>query len=166
MKKFVRIQADIAETFDKKFQEIKDNEPPENKIISANEFLAMNEKYSNRAPAQNDEGGDKKLDYIRRLIKEYVTIVKTQVQDYVRKQVKSELVFFASDNIDKAMESQVKCTLMDKSGRYLHGVVKDTWVRLSAGKLRGKVVFVSEEKGEIEVDANDILDLVLEEKKG
>lgn len=65
------------------------------------------------------------------------------------------------EKIDKALESKQKCTLIDKMGKYFHGVVQDSWVRFSGGKLRGKVVFLSEEKGEIQVDANDILDVLI-----
>ena len=65
------------------------------------------------------------------------------------------------DKIDKAIESKQKCTLIDKMGLYLHGTLIDSWVRFSGGKLRGKVKFASEEKGEVEVDANDILDIIL-----
>jgi hypothetical protein len=64
------------------------------------------------------------------------------------------------DKIDKAVETQAKCTLIDKMGRHLHGTVVESWVRLSGGKLRGKVKFRSEEKGEVDVDANDVLDVV------
>lgn len=70
-------------------------------------------------------------------------------------------MFSVVEKIDKALESKVKCTLIDKAGKYFHGTMDDSWVRLSGGKLRGKVRFLSEEKGEIEVDANDILDIVL-----
>lgn len=70
-------------------------------------------------------------------------------------------MFSIVEKIDKALESKIKSTLIDKSGRYFHGTVEDSWVRISGGKLRGKVRFLSEEKGEVEVDANDILDLVL-----
>ncbi len=65
------------------------------------------------------------------------------------------------EKIDKALETKDKVTLIDKMGKYFHGTVKDSWVRLSADRMRGKVVFVSEEKGEMELDANDILDVVL-----
>ncbi|MFM8312658.1 MAG: hypothetical protein ACKOA8_00060 [Deltaproteobacteria bacterium] len=65
------------------------------------------------------------------------------------------------NKIDKALESQSKCTLMDKMGKYLHGKVTDSWIRFSGGKLRGKLVFESEEKGSQEIDANDILDIVI-----
>lgn len=65
------------------------------------------------------------------------------------------------DKIDKAIETKSKCTLMDKMGRYLHGTLTDSWVRFSGGKLRGKVVFQSDEKGSLEIDANDILDIVI-----
>jgi hypothetical protein len=66
------------------------------------------------------------------------------------------------EKIDKALESKGKCTLVDKMGKYFHGTVSDSWIRLSGGKLRGKLQFLSEEKGPIEVDANDILDLLPE----
>ena len=68
-------------------------------------------------------------------------------------------MFSIIDKIDKAAETKTKCTLIDKMGKYYHGVVTDTWVRLSGGKMRGKVVFQSEEKGEVEIDVNDVLDL-------
>lgn len=51
---------------------------------------------------------------------------------------------------------------MDKAGKYFHGTVTDSWIRISGGKLRGKLQFHSEEKGPIEIDANDILDLLPE----
>ena len=73
-------------------------------------------------------------------------------------------MFPVIEKIDKALESKEKCTLIDKMGRYYHGTVLDSWVRLSGGKLRGKVQFQSDEKGQVEVDANDILDLLLESK--
>jgi len=66
------------------------------------------------------------------------------------------------EKIDKALESKGKCTLVDKMGKYFHGTVSDSWIRISGGKLRGKLQFLSEEKGPIEVDANDILDLLPE----
>ncbi len=69
------------------------------------------------------------------------------------------------DKIDKALETKAECTLIDKMGKYFHGQVLDSWIRLSGGKMRGKLQFRSEEKGEIEVDANDILDLLIEGKK-
>lgn len=68
------------------------------------------------------------------------------------------------EKIEKALETKEKCTLIDKMGGFFHGVVADSWVRISAGKLRGKIQFQSEEKGEFEVDANDILDLELGKK--
>lgn len=68
------------------------------------------------------------------------------------------------DKIDKGLESKVKCTLIDKMGRHFHGCFEDSWVRYSGGKLRGKVVFQSDEKGRVEVDANDILDILLPAK--
>ncbi len=70
------------------------------------------------------------------------------------------LMFVLLDKIDKALESKARCTLIHKMGHYYHGTLTDSWVRLSAGKMRGKVQFTSEEKGPIEVDANDILDVV------
>ena len=70
-------------------------------------------------------------------------------------------VFPIIEKIDKALETKAHCTLIDKSGRHLHGTLSDSWVRISGGKLRGKVKFCSAEKGDIEVDANDILDLLL-----
>ena len=66
--------------------------------------------------------------------------------------------------IDSIYESKQKCTLIDKSGKHLHGVIADSWVRLSGGKVRGKIVFESQEKGAVEIDANDILDLLPEAK--
>ena len=68
------------------------------------------------------------------------------------------------DKIDKALESKSPCTLVNKMGKYFHGTVSDSWIRISGGKLRGKLQFQSEEKGPIEIDANDILDLLLENK--
>ncbi len=65
--------------------------------------------------------------------------------------------------IDKALETKEKCTLINKNGKYFHGTVKDSWARLSGGKLRGKVEFISDEKGELQIDVNDILDLLLVE---
>lgn len=63
--------------------------------------------------------------------------------------------------VDKGLELKVKCTLIDKMGHYYHGIFEDSWARVSGGKLRGKVVFQSEEKGRLEVDVNDILDVLL-----
>lgn len=60
------------------------------------------------------------------------------------------------EKIDKALENRAQCTLIHKMGAYFHGTVSDSWVRVSGGKLRGKVRFFSKEWGE---DANDILDL-------
>ena len=74
-------------------------------------------------------------------------------------------MFLIVEKIDKAIEAKQICTLIDKMGRYLHGTVTDSWIRVSGGKLRGKLLFASQEKGEIEVDANDILDLLPEQKK-
>ena len=68
-------------------------------------------------------------------------------------------MFSLVEKIDKAVETQAKCTLIDKMGRYFHGTMIESWVRLSGGKMRGKVKFLSEEKGEVEIDCNDILDV-------
>ncbi|MBM4304006.1 MAG: hypothetical protein FJ116_01855 [Deltaproteobacteria bacterium] len=65
------------------------------------------------------------------------------------------------NKIDKALETKAKCTLIDKMGKYLHGKVTDSWIRFSGGKLRGKLVFESDERGALEMDANDILDIVI-----
>ena len=73
-------------------------------------------------------------------------------------------MFQLVDKIDKALETKAECTLMDKMGKYFHGQVLDSWIRLSSGKLRGKLKFQSQEKGEIEIDANDILDIIIETK--
>lgn len=70
-------------------------------------------------------------------------------------------MFQIVEKIDKALESKTRCTLIDKTGKYLHGILNDSWVRVSGGKLRGKIKFQSEERGEVEVDANDILDILL-----
>jgi hypothetical protein len=64
--------------------------------------------------------------------------------------------------IDRALESKERCRLVDKMGKYYNGLVADSWVRLSGGKVRGKLVFQSDEKGTIEMDANDILDILFE----
>ncbi len=70
------------------------------------------------------------------------------------------------NKIDRAAESKERCRLIDKMGKYYNGTVVDSWVRLSGGKVRGKVVFNSEEKGQIEIDANDILDLLFTKDSG
>ena len=71
-------------------------------------------------------------------------------------------VFALVDKVDKALEAKQACMLIDKMGRYLHGTITESWIRVSGGKMRGKLRFASKEKGEVEVDANDILDLILE----
>jgi len=68
-------------------------------------------------------------------------------------------MFGIVEKIDKAMETKTHCVLIDKMGQYLNGTLVDSWVRVSGGKLRGKVVFESSERGRVEVDANDILDI-------
>ncbi len=72
-------------------------------------------------------------------------------------------MFSIVTKIDRAAESKERCRLMDKMGRCLNGTVTDTWVRVSGGKLRGKVVFTSDEKGPVEYDANDVLDILFVE---
>lgn len=71
-------------------------------------------------------------------------------------------MFAFMEKIEKAVGEKGRCTLVEKSGRHLHGTMTDHWVHYSAGKLRGKVVFLSDEKGEVQVDANDILDVRFE----
>lgn len=73
-------------------------------------------------------------------------------------------MFQLLEKIDKALESKGNCTLIDKMGKYFHGQVKESWIRMSGGKLRGKLQFMSEERGEFEMDAHDILDLIVENK--
>ena len=68
-------------------------------------------------------------------------------------------MFEIVEKIDKALENKNPCTLVDKMGGHFRGTLIDSWVRVSGGKLRGKVRFSSVEKGEFDVDANDILDL-------
>lgn len=72
-------------------------------------------------------------------------------------------VFVLIDKLDKLLESKDRCTIIDKLGSYHHGVITDSWVRISGGKVRGKIRFQSDAKGEIEIDGNDILE-ILEEK--
>ncbi len=69
------------------------------------------------------------------------------------------------EKIDKALESKGKHTLLNKNGKYFHGTVVESWIRISGGKLRGKLQFQSEEKGLIEMDANDVLDLLPEKSQ-
>jgi hypothetical protein len=75
-------------------------------------------------------------------------------------------LFGIIDKIDRAYDSKLRYTLIEKTGKYLHGTIVDSWVRLSGGKIRGKIVFVSDEKGSVEIDANDILDLLAETTAG
>ena len=74
-------------------------------------------------------------------------------------------MFQLAEKIDKVAETKEKCTLIDKMGRYHRGTVIDSWVRLSGGKLRGKVRFQNEKMVEVELDANDILDIILQNPK-
>lgn len=71
-------------------------------------------------------------------------------------------MFTVLPKIDQALESKKRCRLLDKMGKTYNGTVTDSWVRLSGGKLRGKVIFQSEEKGPVEIDANDVLDILFE----
>ncbi len=71
-------------------------------------------------------------------------------------------VYPVLNKIDQALESKKRCKLIDKMGKYLNGTVTDSWVRLSGGKIRGKIVFQSDEKGPVEIDANDVLDILFE----
>lgn len=64
------------------------------------------------------------------------------------------------DKIDQGVATKTRHTLIEKSGRHHHGILVDSWIRISGGKLRGKLVFESEEKGRVEVDAHDILDVL------
>lgn len=68
-------------------------------------------------------------------------------------------MFLILETIDKAVESQSSCTLIHKAGYYLHGKVAESWARVSGGKMRGKLRFDSIEKGVVEVDINDVLEL-------
>ncbi len=70
-------------------------------------------------------------------------------------------MFSLIDKIDKGLESKANCTVIEKAGKHLHGVISDSWVCISGGRLRGKLVFESEEKGRVEIDANDILDVII-----
>jgi len=70
-------------------------------------------------------------------------------------------MFPVLDKIDKALELKAECTLIHKMGQYYHGTIEDSWIRVSGGKLRGKLTFISQEKGSVEVDGNDILDLII-----
>ena len=70
-------------------------------------------------------------------------------------------MFGIIEKIDKAVELKQKCTVIDKMGKYLHGMISDSWVRVSGGKMRGKIVMASDERGQVEIDANDILDIIL-----
>ena len=67
--------------------------------------------------------------------------------------------------IDRAAESKERCRLIDKMGKYFLGTVEDSWVRLSGGKLRGKVVFKADGQEAMEIDANDVLDILFEGDK-
>lgn len=71
-------------------------------------------------------------------------------------------MFSLIDKIDRAVETKAKCVLVHKMGPHYHGILTDSWVRISGGKMRGKVRMNTEEKGDIEVDGNDVLDLRIE----
>lgn len=62
--------------------------------------------------------------------------------------------------IEKAQVHKIKLKLMDKMGGCFYGYVIDSWLRIgSGGHLRGKFMFNSDEKGEFELDINDVLDI-------
>jgi hypothetical protein len=69
-------------------------------------------------------------------------------------------MFSIIEKIDQALENKERCTLIHKMGKYFHGTVTESWVRVSGAKMRGKVRFASDEKGEVEIDCNDILDIL------
>lgn len=69
-------------------------------------------------------------------------------------------MFLILEKIDKALENKSSCTLIHKAGHYLHGKVEESWARVSGGKMRGKIRFGSVEKGTVEIDINDVLDLI------
>ncbi len=69
-------------------------------------------------------------------------------------------IFKLLDRIEKGMESGKDITVIDKSGKFLKGKLYDHYVRLSADKLRGKIKLrLAKDQEEIEIDANDILDI-------
>ena len=69
-------------------------------------------------------------------------------------------IFKLLDLIEKSISSQKDVTVIDKSGKFLRGLLYDHYVRLSADKLRGKIrLRLSKDQSEVEVDANDILDI-------
>lgn len=71
-------------------------------------------------------------------------------------------IFKILDLIEKAVSSKKDVTVIGKSGKFLKGILYDHYVRLSADKLRGKIrLRLSQNQTEIEVDANDILDIVI-----
>ena len=68
-------------------------------------------------------------------------------------------MFKLMDNLEKALTCD-EVTVIDKSGNFHRGKLHDHYVRYSGGKLRGKVrIRLSQSDQEIEVDANDILDI-------
>ena len=70
-------------------------------------------------------------------------------------------MFGVIERIDKAIETKQKCTVIDKMGKFLHGTITDSWVRVSGAKMRGKITLASDERGTVEIDANDIADVLL-----
>lgn len=71
-------------------------------------------------------------------------------------------VFKLLDLIEKGMASASFVTVIDKSGKFSRGQLYDHYVRLSADKLRGKIrLRLAKDQSEIEIDANDILDIQL-----
>jgi len=79
-------------------------------------------------------------------------------------------MFKLMEKLDRAYEGKLECTLIDKLGKYYHGKISDSWVRLSGGKMRGKLVFESHERGLVEprlveIDVNDIFDIIIKGEK-
>ena len=68
------------------------------------------------------------------------------------------------ETLDELEQSKKPVLIIDKGGDYKRGRIKEHYVRISAGKLRGKIILVKKEnKAEEEIDANDVLDI--EEEK-
>ena len=71
-----------------------------------------------------------------------------------------QTVFKLLDMIERGVSSDKDVTIINKSGRFIKGDLYDHYVRLSADKLRGKIrVRLAKDQQEVEVDANDILDI-------
>jgi len=71
-----------------------------------------------------------------------------------------QTVFKLLDQIEKGINCTAEVVVIDKSGKFLRGDLYDHYVRLSSEKLRGKIrLRLTKDKREIEIDANDILDI-------